>query len=178
MYEVPADLVRSLGRKRPGPFSAKNTAADIGGFSPSPLAPGVPGPERRNPALDPTIDPGIAFLGGSGISRRALGLVSRLAAIRGTAAHDELIAAGVLSVDDYWACLAAYLGLPFVTADDALTMVPAARHVPSEALRRADRLMVTDNGESFLLLAPAGAMLSRLRASVERAPHIVKIPAG
>ena len=109
--------------------------------------------------------------------------MSRLAAIRGTAAHDELIAADVLGADEYWACLAAYLGLPFVTGKDALAMSPAVRFVPSEALRRADRLMVVGgvrgggvrgSGEALLLLAPAGAMLSRLCGNIERAPQIAQ----
>jgi cellulose synthase/poly-beta-1,6-N-acetylglucosamine synthase-like glycosyltransferase len=54
-------------------------------------------------------------------------------------------------------------------------MSPAANIVPSEALRHADRLMVTggDTGsdEPLLLLAPAGAMLPRLRGSIEQAPQ-------
>ena len=146
MYGATTDLERAPVRDRPGPSAWEFTTPDI--------------------------DPGIVFLGRFGISRRALYLASRLAAIRGTAAHDELIAADVLTPDEYWAHLAAYLGLPFVTADEALAMSPAARIVLSEALRRADRLMVTGHDEPLVLLAPAGVMLSRLRGSVERAPQI------
>jgi cellulose synthase/poly-beta-1,6-N-acetylglucosamine synthase-like glycosyltransferase len=136
------------------------------------------------PAIDtaggPDIDPGIAFLGRFGLSRRALYLASRVAAIRGTAAHDELIATGILNCDDYWACLADDLGLRFLTADESLAVSPAARNVPSEALRRADRLMVMDGGEPVLLMAPAGTMLSRLRTSLadaQQVAHRIRIAA-
>ena len=181
MYAVPADLERSPGQKRPGSVIFKDTATDIGVLRRGAPAFGIRDPDRQNPdadcRFDPDIDPGIAFLGGCGVSRRALYLASRVAAIRDTAAHDELIAAGVLRTEDYWAYLAAYLGLPFVTGKDALAMSPAARIVPSEALRRADQLMVMDSGardsgEPLLLLAPAGVMLSRLRRSIERTPQI------
>lgn len=149
---------------------------DFEAICPGQPAFGVPEPDGQKPAIDPAIDPGIAFLGGFGVSRRALYMASRLAATRGTAAHDELIAANVLGADEYWEHLAACLDLPFVTGKDALTMMPAARIVPSEALRRADRLMVmggvVGHGETLLLLAPGGAMLSRLRGSLERAPQI------
>ena len=150
MYAVPADLERSPGQKRPGSVIFKDTATDIGVLRRGAPAFGIRDPDRQNPdadcRFDPDIDPGIAFLGGCGVSRRALYLASRVAAIRDTAAHDELIAAGVLRTEDYWAYLAAYLGLPFVTGKDALAMSPAARIVPSEALRRADQLMVMDSG--------------------------------
>jgi hypothetical protein len=176
VYGATGDVDRLSGRRPPGPLAWQNTAADIDGLSHAPAASGVFPPERRKPAIWPDIDPGIAFLGGSGISRRTLCLASHVAAIRGTAAHDELIAAGILSADDYWAYLAAYLGLQFVAGKDALAMSPAARIVPSEALRRADRLMVTGigdgNAEPLVLLAPAGAALVRLLDKLEHTPQI------
>ena len=169
MYGAATELGRSPGRDGPPPRPRENAAADTGGFA-------VRDREGRKfsagSGIDPRVDPAIAFLGGFGISRHALDLASRLAATRGTAAHDELIAAGFLGAQEYWAHLADFLGLVFVTGKDALAMSPASRIVPSEALRRADRLMVTGGGESFLLVAPAGAMLSRLCASVGRAPQI------
>ena len=176
MYEVPADLEMVPGHERPAVSAWRNIAEDIGGPCPGSPASGIPAPDGRKPVInadiDATIDPAIAFLDGFGISRRALDLATRLAATRGTAAHDELIAAGILNSDDYWAYLADDLGLPFVTASEALAMSPAARFVPSEALRRADRLMVMDGAAPVLLMAPSGAMLSRLRDSVEGAPQI------
>jgi len=75
------------GHRPPGPFARQGTAADSGGRGSAPPAFGVFPPERRKPACGPDIDPGVAFLGGLGISRRALYLASRLAAIRGTAAR-------------------------------------------------------------------------------------------
>ena len=179
MYGARTDLESSPGDKQPGVSAWEVSAEDIGAIFPDPPASRPPGPDGRNPAIDidAYLDPGIAFLGGFGIPRRALYLASRLATIRDTAAHDELIAAGTLRADDYWVCLAAYLGLPFVTGRDALEMSPAARIVPSEALRRADSLMVIGSGvmgggEPLLLLAPAGARLSRLCGSVGRTPQI------
>ena len=141
MYGVPADLQRSPGRVRSGPVIFNYTATDFDAIFPSPPASGVTESDGQKPDIDrhfdPDIDPGIAFLGGFGVSRHALYLASRLAATRGTAAHEELIAAGIVGAEVYWACLAACLGLPFVTGKDALAMSPAARSVPSEALRRA-----------------------------------------
>jgi cellulose synthase/poly-beta-1,6-N-acetylglucosamine synthase-like glycosyltransferase len=176
MYDVTADREGPLGQNRPGAVIFKDIATDVDALCPGAPSTGIAESGSAKPAIDPDIDsgidPGIAFLGGFGISRRALYLASRVAAIRGTAAHDELVAADVLGAQEYWACLAAYLGLPFVTGKDALALSPAAPFVPSEALRRADRLMVMDGAVPVLLIAPAGAMLSRFRGSLEGAPQI------
>ena len=176
VYGATTDTKRLHDKNRPGMPAWQKTVADSAGVFHRVAAIGVRDADEHNPAPGLEIDPAIAFLGGSGISVRSLDLASRLAAYRGTAAYDELIAAGALGEEDYWACLAAYLGLPFVTGGDALALSPAEPFVPSEALRRADRLMVAGDGmggdEPLLFLAPTGAMLSRLRGTIENAPAI------
>jgi hypothetical protein len=87
------DLERSPGREPPVVPAWEKSTTDIDAPCPGSPASGIREPEGRKPDFDPAI----AFLGDFGCPHRTLYLASRLAAIRVTAAHDELIAANVLA---------------------------------------------------------------------------------
>ncbi|HEX2255771.1 MAG TPA: glycosyltransferase family 2 protein [Afifellaceae bacterium] len=121
---------------------------------------------RRRIALaggDAALPPDIAPLLRQGFPPGLLNTAAELARYRGTTARDELFALPQFERGAYWRGIAEDLGVGFVEGAEGLAVDPGLGYVPSAALRRASRVMVTDGSRSLLLLAPEVGEIERLR---------------
>lgn len=118
---------------------------------------------------DPPLAPDIAFLAAHGIPEHVLQLASRLAALRGTAPLQELLATG-FDRAAYWSLLARHLGLPFAADLSAAALVAHAGSTTTEAVRLASSVLVDVDGASILVVAPGRDELAALQARLRENP--------
>lgn len=115
--------------------------------------------------------PDIAFLLRQGIPETVLVLATRLSALRGTLASDELLAGG-FDRQRYWAMLAADLGLPFAPNLDGVALIAHADFVTTEAIRSASAVLVKTEGATTAVVAPAADEIASLRARLNANPPL------
>jgi len=108
-----------------------------------------------------------------GVPARILRLASQLAACRGTAPRDELLAFG-LDRDRYWRSIALDLGIAFAPELGAAELVVDAHFVTTEVLRRANTITVRLAGETLLVRAPEPEELPELARRLRGNPTLAR----
>jgi cellulose synthase/poly-beta-1,6-N-acetylglucosamine synthase-like glycosyltransferase len=122
--------------------------------------------ERRAwPRRTPDTLGGLAFLVRGGVPRNIVDLAIRLAASRGTEARQELFAIG-FDRQRYWSMLAADLGLQFASDLEDATLLAPAGFLTTEAVGRANSILVHIGGCTVSIRAPDGEELPLLEAAL------------
>ncbi len=142
------------------------------------IEPATPAPQGSAAAADIHLFDGgpasdIAFLAGCGVSDALLNAAAERARSRSTAARDELFALG-FPRDRYWLLLAEALGLGFVDDFADATLVSNAGMLATEAVRRANSVLVRIGGRVILVLAPRRAELAALRRRLRVMPALAE----
>lgn len=106
----------------------------------------------------------ISFLTHYGYSYETLRSQATRAQQIGVEAHEEMICAGEITSDQYYRCLADYLGLDFVTAPQLKNIQLTKSSSIAHALRFSSQIMHRDEtGALVLVTAPKCKEIERLR---------------
>jgi hypothetical protein len=123
-------------------------------------------PAERQLSTRAAFSPDIEFLARQGISERVLVLATDLAASRGTAPSEELLAAG-FDPRLYWSLLAADLGLEFIRDMGRAKLLPHAGLQESDALGRAASALIAVDERVVLAVAPPPDEIPLLRRRLQ-----------
>ena len=167
--------MRSSSTDPTGKAGPTGSAGRGGGAAPRPARVSARRQETRSaePPFPGPISPDIAFLVRPGLPAEALRHLARLAARRGTAPSEGLLARG-LDPRVYWSRLADSLGLPFLESLSGAEVVARSGMLATDAVRRAASVTVREGDEVVLVLAPQPDELALLRRRLVEAPALAR----